>query len=167
MGALSDVLRLAGQTVGIVGYGDIGREVAWRAHAMGMRVFALKRHLPPAGSDLGPVEKMYPTSELHEMIATCDYVVVAAPLTAETHHLIADAEFAAMKPDAVIINVGRGPVIDESAMVQALAEGKSKAQAWTSSNTSRCAPKAHSTKWKMFSSHPTAPTTPRTGSTTQ
>jgi phosphoglycerate dehydrogenase-like enzyme len=121
-----DVLRLAGQTVGIVGYGDIGREVAWRAKAMGMRVLALKRHLPPPGIDLGPIEKMYPPSELREMIAICDYVVVAAPLTAETHHMIAEPEFAAMKPDAVIINVGRGPVIDEAAMVQALAQGKIK-----------------------------------------
>jgi phosphoglycerate dehydrogenase-like enzyme len=120
-----DVLRLAGQTVGIVGYGDIGREVAWRAHAMGMRVFALKRH-PPAGSDLGPIEKMYATSELHEMIAACDYVVVAAPLTAETHHMIGEAEFAAMKPEAIIINVGRGPVIDEAAMIKALAAGRIK-----------------------------------------
>lgn len=121
-----DVLRLAGQTVGIVGYGDIGRELAWRAHAMGMRVFALKRHVPPPGSDLGPIEKMYATSELHQMIAVCDYVVVAAPLTAETHHMVGVAEFAAMKPDAVVINVGRGPVIDEAAMVQALVEGKIK-----------------------------------------
>jgi phosphoglycerate dehydrogenase-like enzyme len=121
-----DVLRLAGQTVGIVGYGDIGREVAWRAKAMGMNIFALKRHLPPPGSDLGPVDKMYSTGELREMIAACDYVVVAAPLTAETHHLISAAEFAAMKPDAVIINVGRGPVIDEAAMVRALAQERIK-----------------------------------------
>jgi len=121
-----DVLGLAGQTTGIVGYGDIGREVAWRAHAMGMRVLALKRHLPPSGSDLGPVEKMYPSSELRAMITACDYVVVAAPLTAETHHLIGEAEFAAMKPDAVIVNVGRGPVIDEAAMVRALANGQIK-----------------------------------------
>ncbi len=121
-----DVFRLAGQTVGILGYGDIGREVAWRAHAMGMRVLALKRHLPPPGSDLGPVEKIYPTDQLHEMIEACDYVVVAAPLTAETHHMISGAEFAAMKPEAVIINVGRGPVIDEAAMVRALDEGRIK-----------------------------------------
>src|SRR5271170_7165586 len=121
-----DVLTISGKTVGIVGYGDIGKEVAWRAHAMGMRVLALRRHLPPAGSDLGLVEKMYATSELHEMIGACDYVVVAAPLTAETHHMISGAEFAAMKSEAVIINVGRGPVIDEAAMVQALAEGKIK-----------------------------------------
>jgi phosphoglycerate dehydrogenase-like enzyme len=119
-----DVLRLAGQTVGIVGYGDIGREVGWRAHAMGMRVLALKRHLPPPGSDLGPIERMYATSELHEMIAACDYIVVAAPLTVETHHMIGEAEFAAMQPHAVIINVGRGPVIDEEAMIKALTAEK-------------------------------------------
>jgi phosphoglycerate dehydrogenase-like enzyme len=93
---------------------------------MGMRVFGLKRHLPPPGSDLGPIEKMYTTSELREMIAACDYVVVAAPLTAETHHMIAEAEFAAMKSDAVIINVGRGPLIDEEAMIKVLAAGKIK-----------------------------------------
>jgi phosphoglycerate dehydrogenase-like enzyme len=121
-----DVLTIAGKTVGIAGYGDIGREVAWRARAMGMRVLALKRHLPPPGSDLGPVETMYPGDRLREMIAECDYLVVAAPLTAETHHMIGEAEFAAMKPDAVIINVGRGPVIDEAAMVRALAAGKIK-----------------------------------------
>jgi phosphoglycerate dehydrogenase-like enzyme len=121
-----DVLRLAGAAAGIVGYGDIGREVAWRAKAMGMRVLALKRHPPPTGSDLGPVEKIYPSAELHEMIAACDYVVVAAPLTAETHHMLGEAEFAAMKPGAVVINVGRGPVIDEAAMVRALAEGRIK-----------------------------------------
>ncbi len=121
-----DVLPISGKTVGIVGYGDIGREVAWRAKAMGMNVFALKRHLPPPGSDLGPVERMYATSDLLDMIAACDYVVVAAPLTPETHHMIGEAEFAAMKPDAVIINVGRGPVIDEAAMIQALAGEKIK-----------------------------------------
>ena len=121
-----DVLTISGKTVGIVGYGDIGREVAWRAHAMGMRVLALKRHLPAPGSDLGPVEKMYPSAQLHEMITACDYVVVTAPLTSETHHMISEAEFATMRPDAVIINVGRGPVIDEAAMVRALAEGRIK-----------------------------------------
>jgi len=121
-----DVLTISGKTVGIVGYGDIGREVAWRAHAMGMRVFALKRHPPPPGSDLGPVDKMYATSQLREMIAACDYVVVTAPLTAETHHMISEGEFVAMRPDAVIINVGRGPVIDEAAMVRALDEGRIK-----------------------------------------
>jgi phosphoglycerate dehydrogenase-like enzyme len=54
------------------------------------------------------------------MLGRCDYVVVALPLTAETHHMVGDKEFAAMKPTAVIINVGRGPVIDQQAMVRAL-----------------------------------------------
>jgi phosphoglycerate dehydrogenase-like enzyme len=56
------------------------------------------------------------------MIAQCDYLVVAAPLTPETHGMIGAREFAAMKPGAVVINVGRGPLIDEPAMIQALAE---------------------------------------------
>jgi phosphoglycerate dehydrogenase-like enzyme len=121
-----DVLRIAGATVGIVGYGDIGKEVAWRAHALGMKVLALKRHPPAEGNDLGPVDTMYATSRLREMIPLCDYVVVTAPLTAETHHMIGEAEFAAMRPDAVVINVGRGPVIDEAAMVRALEDGRIK-----------------------------------------
>ena len=60
------------------------------------------------------------------MLALCDYVVVTAPLTPETHHMIGDAAFAAMKPNAVVINIGRGPVIDQAALVRALADGKIK-----------------------------------------
>lgn len=117
-----EVDEIAGQTVGIVGYGDIGRAVAARVHAMGMRVLALKRHAP-AKSDLGPdplVEKFFKTEELGAMLALCDYIVVAAPLTRETHHMLSDAAFAAMKPSAVLINVGRGPVVDQGALLRAL-----------------------------------------------
>jgi phosphoglycerate dehydrogenase-like enzyme len=114
------------KTVGIVGYGDIGREVGRRAKAMGMRVLALKRHLPEAGADSGPVDGYFVTRQLNEMVAQCEYVVVAAPLTAETRHLVSEQAFAAMKPDAVLINVGRGPVIDEVAMIKALIEGRIK-----------------------------------------
>jgi phosphoglycerate dehydrogenase-like enzyme len=64
-----------------------------------------------------------------EMIARSDYVVVAAPLTAETRGMIGEPEFAAMKPEAVVINVGRGPVIDEAAMVRALSENRIKGAA--------------------------------------
>lgn len=113
-----DVEMIAGRILGIVGYGDIGRAVATRAHAMGMRILAARRHPPRVPDPL--VEKYYTTSQLHEMLARCDYVVVAAPLTDETHHMISDAEFAAMKSTAVVINVGRGPVIDEDAMIRAL-----------------------------------------------
>ncbi len=121
-----DMLPVRGKTVGIVGYGDIGREVALRAKAMDMRVLALKRHAPPEGSDPGPIEQYFLVGQLLEMVAECDYVVVAAPMTAETRHMVGANVFAAMRSDAVIINVGRGPVIDEAAMIEALDQGKIK-----------------------------------------
>jgi phosphoglycerate dehydrogenase-like enzyme len=103
-----DVQEIGGQTVGILGYGDIGRAVASRVHAMSMRVLATKRHVP------GSIDPL------------SDYIVATAPLTEETRHMIGDAEFAVMKPTAVVINVGRGPVIDESALLRALAAKRIK-----------------------------------------
>jgi phosphoglycerate dehydrogenase-like enzyme len=113
-----DVQEISGQTVGILGYGDIGRAVANRVHAMSMRVLATKRHVPESPDPL--VEHFYKPEERREMIARCDYIVATAPLTEETWHMISDAEFAVMKPTAVVINVGRGPVIDEAALLRAL-----------------------------------------------
>lgn len=121
------VEEIAGQTVGIVGYGDIGRAVASRVHAMGMRVLALKRHAPVGGDPL--ISQFFGTHELSAMLAQCDYIVVATPLTAETHHMIGDAAFAAMKSNAVVINIGRGPVIDQAALLRALTEKKIKGAA--------------------------------------
>lgn len=118
------VEEVAGQTVGIVGYGDIGQAVASRVHAMGMRVLALKRHPPAAGDPF--VERFYRPSELNAMLSDCDFVVVAAPLTPETRHMISDDAVAAMKPNAVVINIGRGPVIDQAALVRALSAGRIK-----------------------------------------
>jgi phosphoglycerate dehydrogenase-like enzyme len=122
-----DVEEIAGQTVGIVGYGDIGRAVARRVDAMGMRVLALKRHAAAAPDPL--VAQFYGTEELSAMLGECDYVVVATPLTPETRHMIGDAALAAMKPNAVVINIGRGPVIDQAALVRALAERRIKGAA--------------------------------------
>jgi phosphoglycerate dehydrogenase-like enzyme len=91
---------------------------------MGMRVLALKRHAP---TSLDPfIERFYGPSELNAMLSECDFVVVAAPLTAETRHMISDDAIAAMKPTAVVINIGRGPVVDQAALVRALAAGKIK-----------------------------------------
>jgi phosphoglycerate dehydrogenase-like enzyme len=115
-----DVPEIAGQTAGIVGYGDIGHAVATRLHAMGMHVLANRRSRLEDADPL--IEGFYGPGRLREMIAQCDYVVVAAPLTPQTRGLIGTAEFAAMKPSAVIINVGRGAVIDEPAMIAALTE---------------------------------------------
>lgn len=122
-----DVQAISGQTVGVLGYGDIGRAVASRVHAMGMKVLATKRHV--AGLIDPLVQHFYSPEEQREMIALCDYIVVTAPLTAETRHIISDAEFEAMKPTTVVINVGRGPVIDEAALLRALTAKRIKGAA--------------------------------------
>jgi phosphoglycerate dehydrogenase-like enzyme len=117
-----DVDEISGRTAGIVGYGDIGRAAATRLKAMGIDVVALRRTVPPSGAADPLVSRYYGPGGLREMIAQCDYVVVTAPLTPETRGMIGAREFAAMKPGAVIVNVGRGAVIDEAAMIQALTE---------------------------------------------
>jgi phosphoglycerate dehydrogenase-like enzyme len=113
--------ELRGATMGIVGYGDIGRACAARAHAFGMRVLASRRRPSLTGSD-PIVDRSYGPAELIEMIRECDYVVAAAPLTPQTRGLIGEREIAAMKPSAVLMNVGRGPVVDEQALIGALRE---------------------------------------------
>ncbi len=113
-----DVEEIHGRTLGIVGYGEIGRATAERAHALGMKIVALRRRPELATDPI--VDKFYPIEDRAAMMAVCDYVLAAAPLTDETRGLIGENEFAAMKPTAVVINVGRGPVISESALVKAL-----------------------------------------------
>jgi phosphoglycerate dehydrogenase-like enzyme len=120
-----DILEISRQTMGIVGYGDIGRACARRAKAMGMRVLAVRRRPELSDGDLN-VDRVYDDSRRLEMLAESDYVVAAAPLTPQTKGMIGAAEFDAMKPGAVIINVGRGPVIDEPAMIRALESGRIK-----------------------------------------
>ncbi len=124
-----DITEISGQTVGIVGYGDIGRAVASRVRALGMQVLAVKRHGPPLYNVDPLVSVIYAPERRLEMIARCDYLVMAAPLTPETRGMIGDTEFAAMKPEAVVINLGRGPVIDEAAMIRALAASRIKGAA--------------------------------------
>ena len=124
-----DIVEVRGQTVGIVGYGDIGRAVATRVRALGMRVLAVKRHGPPAHQADPLAERIYGPEGLVEMISRSDYVVAAAPLTPETAGMIGARELAAMKPDAVLINVGRGPVVEEAALVKALSEKRIKGAA--------------------------------------
>jgi len=114
-----DNAEISRQTVGIVAHGDIGRAVSRRAKGMGMRVLALRRNTASRAGD-EDVDRVYPASELHAMLPECDYVAVTAPLTEETRGMIGAREFELMKPSAVILNVGRGPVIDEAAMVEAL-----------------------------------------------
>ena len=111
--------EIAGRTMGVVGYGDVGRAVAGRARAMGMRVLALRRR-PELCSGDPLVDEALPPARLRELLARSDYVTVAAPLTAETRGWIGEAEIACMPSSAVLINVGRGPVVREDALVDAL-----------------------------------------------
>jgi phosphoglycerate dehydrogenase-like enzyme len=125
--------ELRGTTLGIVGYGSIGREVGRLGRAFGMRVLALRRATDRAkqgyaiegtGDPAGVIpERFYSRDALHEMLSECDYVVVTLPLTPETTHFIGPAELRALKPAAYLVNVSRGAVVDEAALVRALREG--------------------------------------------
>lgn len=114
-----DVEEAHGKTMGIVGYGDIGRAAARLAKALGMRVIALRRH-PEKSRDDRLVDEVLASDRLLELMARSDYVVAAAPLTPDTLGLVSAAAIAAMKPSGVFINVGRGPVVDEPALIAAL-----------------------------------------------
>jgi phosphoglycerate dehydrogenase-like enzyme len=110
-----DVVFLRGQVLGIVGYGEIGRESARLARALGMQVVATSRR----GANADDAQ-IYPLEHLREMLSVCDYVLIATPLTPETKGMIGEAELGAMKSSAVIVNVGRGPVIVEEALIATL-----------------------------------------------
>jgi phosphoglycerate dehydrogenase-like enzyme len=115
--------ELHGRTLAIVGYGEIGRAAAGLAKAFGMRVLAYRRR--PELSRADPlVDRVYGHGELAEMIAQADYLCAAAPNVPSATGLIGAPEFAAMKPGAVIINVGRGPTIVESELIAALQSGR-------------------------------------------
>ena len=118
-----DVDGVRGKTLGIVGYGDIGRAVAECARPLGMRILALRRR-PELSGDDPLLERVFAVESRQELMAVSDYVVVAAPLTAQTRGLIGNAEIRAMKPSGVLINIGRGPVVDEEALVAALQESR-------------------------------------------
>jgi phosphoglycerate dehydrogenase-like enzyme len=117
-----DVDMVHGKTLGVVGYGEIGRAAAVRAHALGMKIHALRRRTALSIDD-PIVEKSFTIAERAEMAAGVDYLLAAAPLTPESRGLIGEAELRVMKPTSVIMNVGRGPVIVESALIKALQEG--------------------------------------------
>ncbi len=127
--------ELRGQTLGILGYGSIGREVARLAKAFGMRVLAMKRdvsdrrdhgwRLPGTGDPEGRLPDRYFGPEaLHDMLSESDFVVVTVPLTGATRQLMGAAEFEAMKRNAYLVNISRGEVVDQAALVAALRKGQ-------------------------------------------
>lgn len=125
--------ELRGKTLGVVGYGSIGREVARIArHGFAMRVFALTRSgekrdrgyvEPGVGDPEGALpDAWFRRDQLLDLLAQSDFVLIATPLTEETRHLIGERELRAMKPTAFIVNIARGGILDEVALVRALKE---------------------------------------------
>jgi phosphoglycerate dehydrogenase-like enzyme len=110
--------ELAGSTLGLIGVGSIGRRVAQMASAMGMRVIAVREHIEKATPE--GVAAVFPLSELEQLLHQSDFVVLAAPLIEATEGLINASRLAAMKPSVYLINVGRGPQVDEAALADAL-----------------------------------------------
>ena len=119
--------ELAGATLALIGYGGIGREVARLAAAFGMRVLVVREHPDRATGnskpETGNLVQLGPT-ELDDALSSADFVVLAAPLTEKTRGLINAARLARMKPAAYLVNVSRGPLIDDAALVAALQAGK-------------------------------------------
>jgi phosphoglycerate dehydrogenase-like enzyme len=115
--------ELAGQTLGIVGMGSIGRRIAQLGRAFGMRVVGSRRSFAEGNATDPDLDQSYPPDRLHEMLSTCDYIVLAVPLTSETEHMIGEAELRAMKPTTYLVNIARGHVINEAALIKALREG--------------------------------------------
>jgi phosphoglycerate dehydrogenase-like enzyme len=111
---------LRDKTVGVVGLGSIGQEVARLCKAFRMRVIATRRS--PRKRQARNVDLLLPPNGLPRLLEESDYVAICLPLTKETNKLIGEAELKMMKPSAYIINIGRGPIIDEAALIHALEE---------------------------------------------
>jgi phosphoglycerate dehydrogenase-like enzyme len=112
--------ELSGRLLLILGFGSIGRELARLARAFGMRVWGVTRS---GEGDRTLAEKIFPPSRLDEALPEADYVVIAAPETSETRQLIGAAQIARMKPRARLVNIARGSLLDEAALVRALEAG--------------------------------------------
>ncbi|GAB4547657.1 MAG: D-2-hydroxyacid dehydrogenase [Anaerolineae bacterium] len=128
--------ELRGSTLGIIGYGSIGRAAARLGKAFGMNVLASKRNVmqpaaineyeePGVGDPTGElVDRLYPPQAVRSMLAESDFVLCTLPLTSETRGSINAEVISAMKPHAFFVNIGRGGVVDEEALVAALQQGK-------------------------------------------
>lgn len=114
--------QLAGKTLGIVGLGEIGRQAARRARAFEMRVVATRRN-PGDGVD-PDADELFPHDNLGALLEQSDYVLIATPLTPETRHMLGAPEFTRMKRSAFLINVGRGEIVDQPALIAALQSGE-------------------------------------------
>jgi phosphoglycerate dehydrogenase-like enzyme len=117
----SPSILLEGKTVLILGYGAIGQRVAHLCRALGMKVMAIRRHV--TAPSLNVPDEIYPPDALHSLLPQANVLIVCLPQTPETTGLIGERELALLPPDAVLVNVGRGPIVDEAALYHALHEG--------------------------------------------
>ena len=108
-----------GMTMAIIGYGSIGREVAIRARSFGMHVIGVSRNATPKPF----ADEVQPISALHDVLARADVIVLTAPLTAQTRHMIDAKALSVCKPNAILVNVARGGLIDQAALGDALKSG--------------------------------------------
>lgn len=117
-----DVARLEGKTALILGYGAIGERVARVCRAMGMHVLATRR-TPPFASDGGAVE-IHPPEALPELLPRANVLIIALPQTPQTTDLIGEAQFALLPAGSILVNIGRGPIVNETALYEALTNGR-------------------------------------------
>lgn len=113
--------EVGGMTMGIIGFGALGRGIAQRAKAFEMNVIAVDAY---ATDGAGLIESVWPITQLGDLLAQSDVVVVAAPLTAETHHMIGAEQLAQMKDDAYLVVVSRGGIVEEGALLETLKSGR-------------------------------------------
>jgi phosphoglycerate dehydrogenase-like enzyme len=118
------MLTLRGATMGVIGLGGIGQEVARLSRAAGMRVIGTRRSVASPLPDADGADLVLPADRILEVAAESDFLVVCSQLTAETHGFINASVFAAMKPNAVLINVARGEEVDEDALIEAVTGGR-------------------------------------------
>lgn len=111
--------RLRGQVMGIVSFGKIGQAIAARARGFGVRIVAYDPYMSPETATAHGVRQV----DKAELLALSDVLMMQVPMTAETRHFLSEPQFRAMKPNALVINTGRGPTIDNAALYQALTQG--------------------------------------------
>ena len=119
-----DPIIIRDKTVCVVGTGGIGQEVARLCAAAGMRVVGTRREVAPAATLPPGFARLESAGALHELLRESEFVAICCPWTTETTHLIGNVAFAAMKPGTVLVNISRGEIVDEEALILALNQGK-------------------------------------------
>jgi phosphoglycerate dehydrogenase-like enzyme len=124
--ALGKVLcvEMESKTLCLVGVGKIGQALAKMAKGFGMKVIGVRKRAIADDVAASGIEKVYPIARLNEALAVSDFVILAIPLNPETFDLIGEAQFRAMKPGAMLVNVSRGPNVNRDALLKALAENR-------------------------------------------